>query len=356
VLNCGLAAELAASRAAAGAPVDDVLAVVARTKPWSKTRTLVFEVARLTAAIGVAARGRPVDDDRLARLDDLIGQCAAYVEWLRDDAPARPWATACMQWTRAERAHLGGAPDPTLWDPVVAALDERGHVPYGAVTRLRRADARAEVDGGSSPACVQDLLAAWDVFTDLGLTALQDDAAALARRLRVALPDVTDGSDRGQNAYTALPDLTDREREVRGGEQSTGCSGGSPLAGIVQHLPGGLRGVAQPLAILGGRGPRRGIGDESVEARQILEVTLGTPNVVAGRGTRLDHQRAQQVGTRKRRDTAVEVDGDSLGAVQGLAGSRELGCAQRRDRGQIGAPPMPSGAITSNSRPSRTNL
>ncbi len=58
--------------------------------------------------------------------------------------------------------------------------------------------------------------------------------------------------------------------------------------------------------------------------------------VIAGRGTRLDHQRAQQVGTRKRRDTAAEVDGDSLGAVKGLAGSRELGCAQRWDRGQIG--------------------
>ena len=214
VLNCGLAAELAASRAAAGAPVDDVLGVVARTKPWSNTRTLVFEVARLTAAIAVAAGGRPVEDDRLARLDDLIEQCAAYVEWLRDDAPVHPWATACMQWTRAERAHLGGAPDPTLWDPVVAALDERGHIPYAAVTRLRRADARAAVDGGSSPACVQDLLAAWDVFTDLGLTALQDDAAALARRLRVALPDVTDGSDHGQDTSTALPDLTDREREV----------------------------------------------------------------------------------------------------------------------------------------------
>jgi hypothetical protein len=75
----------------------------------------------------------------------------------------------------------------------------------------------------------------------------------------------------------------------RGGEQSTGCSGGSPLAGIVQHLPGGLGCVAQPLAILDGRGPRRGIGDESVETREVFEVTLWSPNMVAGRGRRLDH-------------------------------------------------------------------
>lgn len=91
------------------------------------------------------------------------------------------------------------------------------------------------------------------------------------------------------------------------------------------------------LRSLAGRGPRRGVGDEPVQARQILEVTLWTPNVVAGRGRCLD-QRAQEIGTRKTQDTALEVDGDSLRAVQGLAGARELGCAHRRDRGQIGTP------------------
>jgi hypothetical protein len=55
-------------------------------------------------------------------------------------------------------------------------------------------------------------------------------------------------------------------------------------------------------------------------------VALGTPDVITGSGTRLDHQRAQQVGTRQRRDAAVEVHGDPLGAVKGLAGSRELRC------------------------------
>jgi hypothetical protein len=48
-------------------------------------------------------------------------------------------------------------------------------------------------------------------------------------------------------------------------------------------------------------------------------------------------ERSQQVGTRKRCDAAIEVHGDPLGAVQGLTGSRKLGCAQRRDRGQVSA-------------------
>jgi hypothetical protein len=59
---------------------------------------------------------------------------------------------------------------------------------------------------------------------------------------------------------------------------------GSPAGRIVQHLPGGLRGVVKPLAVLGGWGECRRIGHEPVETRQILEVTLRTPNVVTGRG------------------------------------------------------------------------
>ena len=112
---------------------------------------------------------------------------------------------------------------------------------------------------------------------------------------------------------------------------------GSPVGRIVQHLPGGLRGVAQPLAILGGRGERRRIGHEPVETRQILEVTLRTPNMVAS-STRLDHQRAKQGGKRKRSNAATEAHGDPPCAIKSLAGSRELRCAQRRDRGESGAP------------------
>jgi hypothetical protein len=112
--------------------------------------------------------------------------------------------------------------------------------------------------------------------------------------------------------------------------------GGSPLAGIVQHLPGGLRCAAACDPWWSGE--RRRIGHESVETREVFEVTLWTPNTVAGRGTSLDHQRAEQVETRKRRDAAIEFDGDSLRAVKGLAGSCELGA---RSGGTVVRPARP---------------
>jgi DNA-binding CsgD family transcriptional regulator/tetratricopeptide (TPR) repeat protein len=209
-----LAGELVASLAATGASIDDVAEIVRQANLEVTSRSAAFVVTRLVVATAAAAGDQAIDDDLLAHLDDLIEQVADYIEWTPRDAPVRPWWESVLLWARAERAHLAGTPDPALWDPVVATLDERGYLPYAAATRLRRAVARAAADGGSSQACEDDLLAAWDVFTDLGLTALQDDAATLARRLRIALPDRTDGSDTDEEADTALPDLTGREREV----------------------------------------------------------------------------------------------------------------------------------------------
>jgi len=72
-----------------------------------------------------------------------------------------------------------------------------------------------------------------------------------------------------------------------------GALAGRPVGGIVQHLPSGTGGVAQPLAVL--------------------------------------------VGRDQRRDSAVELNGDPLGSVQCPSDPHELWCAQRRHRGQIGA-------------------
>ncbi len=209
----GLAAELASCMAAAGAAADDVYEVVRRTSMATSTRSPTHEVARLVAATVAVADGEPVADDVVARLREMVDQCAAFVAWLREDAPVRSWASVGLHVAHAELAHLTGAPDPSLWDRVVAGVERHGHVPASAKARLRRATARAEVDGGGSPACEEDLVAAWELAADLGLTALQEDVAALARRLRITLPDVTDG-DAADRPDEVLPDLTDREREV----------------------------------------------------------------------------------------------------------------------------------------------
>jgi DNA-binding CsgD family transcriptional regulator len=209
VLDCSLAAELAASLAAVHAPIDEVADVVRRTEMWTHSRNPVLDVARLVAATADAARDQPVSDESLTHLHELVDQCATYVQWLLDDAPVRRWARLCLQWAQAELSHLDGTPDPASWDPVVEGLDLRGPFPYAARARLRRAVARAAVDGGSSTACEDDLLEAWSMVTDLGLSTLQDQTAELARRLRITLPD-----DNDDETDTALPDLTDREREV----------------------------------------------------------------------------------------------------------------------------------------------
>ncbi len=206
------AAELAASRAAAGWPPDDLVAAADATVEASLDRWWPWAIARMVGAVATAAAGRPLADDLLSAVDGWLARLDHHVRWLRADAPLRPWATVCIQQARADRAVLAGAPDPALWDPVVAYVDEHGGVPYAALARLRRADARAAADGGTSPACEADLLAAWGTFTDLAMTVPQDDVVALARRLRVRLPGRgdLDVDDDGQ----VLPSLTDREREV----------------------------------------------------------------------------------------------------------------------------------------------
>lgn len=206
------AAELAASRAAAGWPPGELVAAASATVDASLDRWWPWAMARMVEAVATAADGRPLDDDHLIVVDGWIERLDRYVHWLRDGAPIRPWATACLQRTRAERAVLAGSPDPALWDPVVADFEHRGGASYAAIARLRRAASRAAVDGGASPACEADLLAAWETFADLGMTAPRADADALARRLRVRLPDRDDGdvAEDGQ----VLPRLTDREREV----------------------------------------------------------------------------------------------------------------------------------------------
>jgi hypothetical protein len=107
----------------------------------------------------------------------------------------------------------------------------------------------------------------------------------------------------------------------------------------------------QSLAVLGGRGQGRGVGDEPVVTREVFEVALRPPDVAAGSGTGLDHRCPQQIGTRKRCEAAVDVHDDPLGAIKGLAGSRELGCGSGGTVVRSARPPMPSRAITSNARP-----
>lgn len=203
------AAEIAASRAAAGATPRDVLDVARHLVASLGVRYWFGDVARLVASVAEAADRRPIDAPLLDEVDGWIDRLGSYVQWLRSDAPVRPRAEACLQHASAERAFVAGAPDPDLWDPVVVAFDRRGALPDAAIARLRRAEARAEADGSNSSACEDDVLEAWRVFDELGMTALQDHTIALARPLRIRLPGPTDAGDGG-----ALRGLTRREREV----------------------------------------------------------------------------------------------------------------------------------------------
>ncbi len=206
------AAEVAACRAAVGWPPGEILAAASTTVNASLDRWWPWPIARLVEAVATAVEGRPLDDGGLRVVDGWLERLDRHVRWLRHDAPVRPWAVACLQRARAERAALASSPDPSLWDPVVADFEHRGGIPYAAIARLRRAASLAMADGGTSPACEADLLAARETFTDLGMTALRDDADALARRLRVRLP--SHGGDNVAADGQVLPSLTDREREV----------------------------------------------------------------------------------------------------------------------------------------------
>lgn len=204
-----VAAELAASRAAAGATPHEVLAATRGIGASFGARNWHAYVPRLVEAVTAAANDAPVDERLVADVDGFVGRLDRYVAWLPHDAPVRPWATACLHRARAERAFLVGDPDPTLWDPVVADYDQRGGVPHAARARLRRATALAADGGGSSAACERDLRAALRTFDELELTALADDARSLARRLRIRVPRPSrpDGGD-------PLAELTERELDV----------------------------------------------------------------------------------------------------------------------------------------------
>ena len=212
-------AELAASRAAAGASPRDLVVGAGETPASSvdrwrhlpnTSRAWPWAMARLVDAVASAADGRPLDGDLLEAVDSWAGRLERYVEWLRADAPIRSWATACLQRVRAQRAFLGGTPDPALWDPVVADFEDRGGRPYVAWARMRRAAAQAAANGAASPASSADLVAAWTAFDEMSMAVPRQEAIGLARALRVRLPGVDDDADDQQ----VLPTLTEREREV----------------------------------------------------------------------------------------------------------------------------------------------
>ena len=203
-------AELAASRAAVGASPRELVVAAGTTPERSLDRWWPWAMARMVDAVASAADGRPLEGDLLTVVDGWLQRLDRYVDWLRDDAPIRSWATACLRRARAQRAFLAGSPDPVLWDPVVADFDGRGGRPYAAIARMRRATARAALDGATSPACEDDLLAAWQAFDDMGMTVPRREAIALAGGLRIRLP----GAGGDDEDEPALPSLTDREREV----------------------------------------------------------------------------------------------------------------------------------------------
>ncbi len=205
------AAELAASRAAIGAaPRELIIASASTTGDAPVDRAWPWAMARLVDAVATAADNRPLDTDLLTIVDGWVRRLVRYVGWLRDDAPIRSWAEACLRRTQAQRAVLAGSPDPALWDPVVTHFETQGSPSYAAIARLRRATACAAADSASSPACERDVLTAWRGFVEMGMTAPRKESEGLARGLRIRLPGVDDGN----HDLQVLPDLTGREREV----------------------------------------------------------------------------------------------------------------------------------------------
>ncbi len=158
----------------------------------------------------VRDRGEPTADAqaRRATADEL----AEAVWWYGFEIPtverAPPETFAHWDIAHAELARIDGIPQPDLWRQIAGRWDALAQPYQGIYARLREAEAHLQT--GERRAAAQALRGAHATAVALGALPLRGDTEALAKRARIALPEVTgDAADAGPPL-----DLTRRELTV----------------------------------------------------------------------------------------------------------------------------------------------
>jgi len=184
--------------AAAGGPPDSSLA-------W-----LAIAVVRAEADAAERRGGRAGDDSKVPE-PTWLAEIEAAVQAVLAERPelaAGPRADAIRSLLLAERGRLGGAPDPSAWEPVVRAWDALER-PYLAAYARFRAAAATIASRGSRAVAAELLREARATAAALGAEPLLgriDDLAGAARLGIAAEPGTATNGD--PHGFTA------REREV----------------------------------------------------------------------------------------------------------------------------------------------
>lgn len=161
-----------------------------------------FASRGVVTAVATARRaGNPVPPD-------LESSCLAFVadtaEGMLSGELAVTWPASDLRYARAVTAELTGEPSTSLWQEAYASAR-----PFGAALALDFGLGLAAAllgDDRRDEARVQ-LVDTWQTARDLGARLVENEAALLARRSRIALP--ADG-----HRHDALAVLTPREHEV----------------------------------------------------------------------------------------------------------------------------------------------
>ena len=150
--------------------------------------------------LAIAQRaGRPLDREALSQANQMLAPATAAMS----DQALPPWSGTHLLLARAHRADLLGEPSVDLWR---AAYDACAAIGAGHALQARLGLAAALVATGDKDRARVVLPGLWGDAKPMGALGVADEAARLARRHRIALPD-------GQ-VPNRLDILTAREREV----------------------------------------------------------------------------------------------------------------------------------------------
>jgi DNA-binding CsgD family transcriptional regulator/tetratricopeptide (TPR) repeat protein len=150
--------------------------------------------------LAIAQRaGRPLDQALLAQADDLLGRATES----STDQALSTWLGTHLLLARAHRADLLGEPSVEPWR---AAYDACAALGAGHALQARLGLAAALLTAGEKDEARVVLPGLWSDARAIGVLGVADQAARLARRHRIPLPD-------GQ-VPNRLDILTAREREV----------------------------------------------------------------------------------------------------------------------------------------------
>jgi ATP/maltotriose-dependent transcriptional regulator MalT len=150
--------------------------------------------------LAIAQRaGRPLDHVVLNQADEMLARATAAMS----DRALHTWSGTHLLLARAHRADLLGEPSVEQWR---AAYDACSEIGAGHALQTRLGLAAALVAEGDKEGARTVLPELWSDAKAMGALGVADEAARLARRHRIALPD-------GQ-VPNRLDILTAREREV----------------------------------------------------------------------------------------------------------------------------------------------